>query len=102
MSKVSDSINSAFQTAIGVCGASQYADACAIGVWADDPADPGCSAVVFQGKLYALVIPDSYLTMEPVELSVLINAVIFNAYIEWNRDRARLMSAAAHKVGVAA
>lgn len=102
MSQVTDRISSAIQSVIDVYGASQYADACAVGVWADDPAAPGCSAVVFQGKLYALIIPDSYLSMDPTELSILINSTIFNAYVEWSNDRSRLMSQASRKAGVAA
>lgn len=100
MSQVAARISSAIQSVIDVYGASQYADECAVGVWADDPAAPGCSAVVFQGKLYALVVPDSYMTMNPDELSTLINATIFNAYVEWSNDRSRLIESASRKAGV--
>lgn len=77
---------------------AQYADQCAIGVWTDDPKAPGCSAVVFQGKLYALVIPDSYASVNPADLSVLVSGVIGNAWIEWQRDHARLVTEAAAAV----
>lgn len=73
---------------------AQYADQCAIGVWTDDPAAPGCSAVVFQGKLYALVIPDAYSELDPADLSALVSGVISNAWVEWHRDHARLVSVA--------
>lgn len=73
---------------------ARYADQCAIGVWTDDPAAPGCSAVVFQGKLYALVIPDSYADLTPAELSAIVSGVIHNAWIEWQRDHTRLLTGA--------
>lgn len=73
---------------------AQYADQCAVGVWTDDPAAPGCSAVVFQGKLYALVIPDAYADLPLPELSALVSGVIHNAWIEWQQDHARLVKVA--------
>ena len=77
---------------------ARYADQCAVGVWTDDPNAPGCSAVVFQGKLYALVIPDTYADVNPADLSVLVSGVIGNAWIEWQRDHARLVTEAAAAV----
>lgn len=73
---------------------SEYADMCAIGVWTDNPASPGVSAVVFQGKLYALTIPDSYTSLDGKVLTEIVNAVILNAFIEWDVDRQRLLSQA--------
>lgn len=64
MSVTTESILSAFQELSAVFETSEYADMCAIGVWTDNPASPGVSAVVFQGKLYALTIPDSYTSLD--------------------------------------
>lgn len=87
-------IRSAFDGLNDALAVSDYADKCAIGVWTDDPSDPGVTAVVFQGKLYALTIPDAYTTMDPLALTDLVNLVIVNAFIEWNEDRKRLLAAA--------
>lgn len=62
----------------------------AAGVWADNPAAPGVFAVVFQGKLTELVIPDSYLKLRPQELADVINAVIANAVVDIRDARRRL------------
>lgn len=83
-------IQSAFDSVSALFRASEYADACAIGVWSDDPQNPGITAVVFQGKLYALVIPDSWKSRSPEDLTDVINAVLINAYAEWNADHDRL------------
>lgn len=101
MSAVMERISGAFQNISDLFGAAEYADACAIGVWTDDPSDPGVTAVVFQGKLYALTIPDSYTSFSGEVLSDIVNGVIVNAYIEWGADRKRLMSAATRRVGAA-
>lgn len=94
MSVETEAIAAAFQSLADVFAASEYADQCAIGVWTDDPARPGVTAVVFQGKLYALVIPDSYTALDGRTLTDVVNGVIINAYMEWEADRRRLMSAA--------
>lgn len=60
MSTTTSTIADALRDLASTFTVAQYADQCAVGVWTDDPAAPGCSAVVFQGKLYALVIPDAY------------------------------------------
>ena len=91
MSAVTDSIIAAFDALQETYSLTEYADSCAVGVWTDDPADPGVTAVVFQGKLFSLVIPDSYLQLDGPTLSDIINAVIINAYIEWDSDRGRIL-----------
>lgn len=97
MTTTLDDIRAAFEGINDAIAANEYASACAIGVWTDDPADPGVSAVVFQGKLYALTIPDAYTSMEPLVLTDLVNTVIVNAFIEWDEDRKRLLAAANRK-----
>jgi hypothetical protein len=92
MSTVTDNISSAFQELVDVFEAAEYADLCAIGVWTDNPSNPGVTAIVFQGKLYALTVPDSYTSLDPVVLTDIINAVILNAFIEWDADRQRLLA----------
>lgn len=66
----------------------------AAGVWTDDPAALGILAVVHGGKLQELVIPDSYLQLKPIELADIINAVIVNAFLDWNTSRGDLLYAA--------
>jgi hypothetical protein len=97
MSTTTDRITDAFQAIADVYAAVEYADMCALGVWTDDPADPGVTAVVFQGKLYSLIIPTSYLALEPDTLSDVVNAVIVNAFVEWQSDRQRLIDAASNQ-----
>lgn len=80
----------AFQSLVDVFAESEYVDQCAIGVWTDDPNRPGVTAVVFQRKLYALVIPDSYTLLDGRVLTDIVNGVILNAYMEWETDRRRL------------
>lgn len=99
MSTITDNINSAFQELVGVFETAEYADLCAIGVWTDNPSNPGVTAIVFQGKLYALTVPDSYTSLDSVVLTDIINAVILNAFIEWDTDRQRLMTQAANSKG---
>lgn len=94
MASTLDDIAAAFTDLANVVGASDYADQCAIGVWTDDPMNPGVTAVVFQGKLYALVIPDSYTRLSGSMLSDIVNGTVLNAYIEWDADRRRLMKSA--------
>ena len=93
MSATNDRIFAALDGLQSVYGVTEYADMCAIGVYTDDPASPGVSAVVFQGQLYALVIPDSYLNLPPDTITNVVNAVILNAYREWSADRAHLSRA---------
>lgn len=95
MTATTDAILDSFQSLATVFGASEYANMCAIGVATDDPASPGATAVVFQGKLYALVIPDSYTSFDGRTLTDIVNGVIVNAYAEWQADRQRLVVAAA-------
>ena len=64
----------------------------AVGVWADDPHNPGVVAIVSQGTLQELVIPDSYIRLDPQALSDIINAVVVNAHLDWNADRHRLLA----------
>lgn len=90
MSATKDRIYAALNGLQTIYGVSEYADMCAIGVYTDDPTAPGVTAVVFQGQLYALVIPDSYTNLPPDTLSQTVNAVIINAYREWGADRRRL------------
>jgi len=93
MSTTTAQITEAFQAIVDVYAAVEYADTCAIGVWTDDPGDPGVTAVVFQNKLYALIIPDSYRSLAGDTISDVVNAVIMNAFIEWQADRQRLIDA---------
>lgn len=90
MSETKDAIFAAFNKVQSVFDASEFADMCAIGVYSDDPESPGVTAVVFQGQLYSLVIPDSYLNLPPNTITNVVNAVIINAYREWGADRMRL------------
>lgn len=89
-----DEIRAAFDNIGEMFHSEDYAQACAIGVWTDDPKSPGITAVVFQGKLYSLVIPDAWKLRDPQELTDVVNAVLVNAYIEWSIDRARLAASA--------
>ena len=66
--------------------AEDFAMNAAIGVWGDDPVDPGVSAVVWQGKLFSLAIPDAYLKVSPEELSYIISAVTINAFVQWRLE----------------
>jgi hypothetical protein len=75
-----------------VFGDRDRAATAAVGIWADDPANPGVIAIVSQGKLQELVIPDSYIRLAPQALSDLINAVVTNAYLDWNAARQRLLA----------
>ena len=97
MSTSLEEISAAFDGINEAFSASDYANMCAIGVWPDDPGDPGITVVVFQGKLYAITIPDSYTNMDPLVITDLINSGIVNAYIEWDTDRKRLMTAAQNR-----
>lgn len=97
MTTALEDIRAAFDGLNDVFAASEYANMCAFGVWTDDPSDPGVTAVVFQGKLYALTVPDSYTTMDPLVFTDLVNTVIINAFIEWNLDRKRLMASASNR-----
>lgn len=90
MASTLDDIAAAFADIAIVVSASDYADQCAIGIWTDDPMSPGVTAVVFQGKLYALVIPDSYTRLDGRMLSDIVNGTVLNAFIEWGADRRRL------------
>lgn len=97
MSSTLDDIRAAFDQIGDVFRADDYAQACAIGVWTDDPQHPGVTAVVFQGKLYSLSVPNSWRVKDPRELTDVINAVLINAYAEWALDRARLAQSAARR-----
>lgn len=54
---VTSEIMAAFDAVKNVAAASEYADNHALGVWTDDPADPGVTAVVMNGALYSLSFP---------------------------------------------
>lgn len=68
----------------------RYADALAVGYFADDLETvsttdgdvdaAGMIAVVYQNKLYNLSISDAYLSVPPDELSAIINGVMINAF----------------------
>lgn len=94
MASTLEDIASSFRELDSVASASDYAYRCAIGIWTDDPGNPGVTAVVFEGKLYALVIPDGYTHLDGKMLSDIINGVVVNAFIEWNADHHRLMQGA--------
>lgn len=55
-----------------------------VGMWADDPKDPGVTAIVCQGKLVDLTIPETYMRLNPQTLADIVNAVIANAFFEWS------------------
>lgn len=94
-----DAIASAFDALRRVGETDDYATSCAVGVWTDNPASPGVTAVVFQGQLYALIIPDAYQQqMDPQVLTDMVRATVLNAVIEWERDRKRLLAASARSV----
>lgn len=68
----------------------RYADALAVGYFADDVESvattsgeedaSGIVAVVYEGRLFRLSISDAYLDIPPEELSALINGVVINAF----------------------
>lgn len=55
-----------------------------VGMWADDPKDPGVTAIVSQGRLVDLTIPEAYMRLNPQTLADIVNAVIANAFFEWS------------------
>lgn len=94
MSAAIERIRSSVDSLNRVYESGEYATSCAIGVWTDDPKYPGVVAVVFQGKLYELVVPDDYKKKMPKQdLDDLVGAVVLNAFLEWEVDRKRLMAA---------
>lgn len=93
MSETKDAIYAAFDKVTEMYRQTDKLDTCALGVWVDDPKNPGVCAVVRGGKLYSLLIADSYADrMSPSELELIVNATIINAYLEWSADRVRLGS----------
>lgn len=97
MSAAIERIRSSVDSLNRVHANGEYATSCAIGVWTDDPKYPGVTAVVFQGRLYELIIPDDYKKKMPTQdLDDLVGAVVLNAFLEWEVDRKRLMSAKSH------
>lgn len=94
MTATIDRLRGAFSEVQKVHDNGEYAASCAIGLWTDDPKVPGVIAVVFQGSLYALIVPDDYRKRIPKpELEDLVNSVVMNAFIEWDEDRKRLLAA---------
>lgn len=91
MSDTKEAIYAALNKVSSIYRRTDTLSTCAVGIWADNPSNPGVVAVVREGKLYALSIADSYTAMPPQDLEVIINATIINAYLEWSADRARLM-----------
>lgn len=82
-----ESFHDALQKNLKLHESMRHGKDIAVGMWADDPTDPGVTAVVCQGKLTDLTIPETYMQLPGQTLADLVNAVIVNAFIEWNRTR---------------
>ena len=62
----------------------------AVGIWTDDPENPGITAIVFQGDLIALTIPKKYERLTATQLLTVCDAVVGNAWMAYQKDKARL------------
>lgn len=102
MHEVFENIESAFDNLAELEQARNFAYQAAIGVWADDPLDPGASAVVWQGKLFSLALPDSYLKLSADELTHIVNNVIINAFVEWRKEYDHWFSVVCDELGLPA
>lgn len=89
-----DDVNAAFTRIGDMFRAEDYSQACAIGVWTDDPESPSVTAVVFQGRLYSLVVAEAWRRRDPRDLTDVVNAVLINAFAEWSIDKERLFDSA--------
>ena len=90
MSETKDRIFAALDKMSAAYRKTDTLETSAVGVWADNPANPGVVAVVRDGKLQSLSIADSYIALPTADLEIIVNATIVNAYLDWSNDRARL------------
>ena len=81
--------------------AANYAFHMAIGRFGttDPPEEPGCTAVVLEGKLFSLSICDEYARNRDADfVSFTLNSVMMNAFNVWKLDYERLVKAAKQRL----
>lgn len=81
--------------------AANYAFHMALGQFSttDPPEDPGCTAIVLEGKLFSLSVCDEYARNRDTDfVSFTLNSVIMNAFRVWKLDYDRLEKAAKQRL----
>ncbi|MGB8404045.1 MAG: hypothetical protein WCE30_08280 [Mycobacterium sp.] len=81
--------------------AANYAYHMALGQFGttDPPEDPGCTAIVLEGKLFSLSVCDEYARNRDADfVSFTLNSVIMNAFRVWRLDYERLVKAAKQRL----
>lgn len=81
--------------------AANYAFHMALGQFGttDPPEDPGCTAIVLEGKLFALALCDEYARSRDAEfVSFTVNSVIMSAFRAWKADYERLVKLAKQRL----